>query len=607
MPALPRHDFQRQAELAKLARWLRTSTQDLAYLHTLDTATLQSLREACARQLLGENAGLFRRFASASKLLPGSVIGLIAERSLGPLLCARVAGEMPTERAVEISRHLKPEFMAATAIHLDPATASALTAALPFASILTVTRQLMAQGEYITLSDLVSLLPLPLIERILREIRHPAALLRTGFFISDEARLNAILERLPSDYLRDLIRAAADESQDLWPHALAMMSKVSRQWQTRLVHMAGEGDDAMLGSMVRGVMQHQLWDVALPLFALMPESQQRRILALPVLHNEAELRRLLQHAEQAQLWSSLLPLIPAMPESLRQLVSRLTDELSDATIQQLIASTHDLGLWAHGLLLFEFTAAPRRTALAELFAQSDDAVINSLLANVREQQRWHLLLTLLHDMHPDYQRRYLALAFFQDEKVLSALVQTCAQHDMWPALLELLAFMPTQSLLHIARLAEALDGDAIRRLTATLQTASQWLAALQLLSYMRPERRNLMTLQVLHHDDAGLNHILQSLHDHQAWLPLLTLLETLPDDVQYQWLERSLSLDATLRLALLQEAVTQHRCGPVLKHMATLAPAQRHPLQQLMRQLPATHFQQLQQHAQALGLDSLLS
>lgn len=599
-------DFRRQAELTKLSRLLHCTPAALDYLQALDVPALHNLRLSCTQQLLGEQRALFGRIAAASKLLPSTLVAFIAERTMGPLLCARIAGEMPAARAIEITRHLEPGFMARSAVFLEADKARELTAALPLSSVVKVTRKLMEQREYITLSDLVGTLPISLIESVLREVRDGEALLQTGFFIDDAQRLNDILDILPADYLNDLIRAAADESTDLWPHALALMSVVAPHWQARLVNMAADGDEDTLSSMVRGVVKHDLWAVTLPLMGLMTEANRRRVINLPVLQDDAVLRRILRAAEQHQLWNHLLPLIPLMELPLRQRAARLTDELSENTIRELVQAFYAQGLWPHGLLLIEHMGIVRRATIAELVAESSDEAIMSLLASVRENQQWQLILPLIDTMTEKAQQRFVSLPFFQNEAALHDIIRATDQHSLWKIMLPLVGLMQENEQRSVARFAEALDGEAIRRWSGSIDDARHWPLALQVIGFMRPERRTSIALQVSEHEDAVLNSMLRALHQTNDWPLLLNLLNEIPLEAQHRLLDRARQLDEGLRLQLLIAADKQGLCDPVLLRMAELPEDDRNSHRAVFLRLPADHLGNLRQRCQALGLSALL-
>ena len=87
-----------RAELIKLSRLAQVTEADLAFLEDVPLASLVKVRELTTERMFSDGRKLFQNLASASKLMPNSLTAMIAEKAFGPLLCARVAGEMPYQR-----------------------------------------------------------------------------------------------------------------------------------------------------------------------------------------------------------------------------------------------------------------------------------------------------------------------------------------------------------------------------------------------------------------------------------------------------------------------------------------------------------------------------
>lgn len=598
-------DFRKQAETVKLARLLHTSPDALSCVADLDADALLALRLSCARQLLDKHQALFSRIAAASKLLPVALVAFIAQRSIGPLLCARIAGAMSTRRSIEIAKHLPPAFMASSAIHLDAERARELTAALPISHVIAVTHELIAQKEFITLGDLVGTLPMSIISPVLQQIDNGEALLRSAFFVQDHTRLNEMLDALPFPQIKAVIAAAADESTDLWPHALALMSVVSPSWQQRLVLLAVEGDEATLASMIRGVVKHDLWTVTLPLLQLMPESGRQRMVNLPVLADDSVLRRLLAAAERQNLWQHLLPLAPLMNTALRQRMARLTDELSEESIRTLVNLAHERELWGEALLLVEHMGIVRRATIAELMAESSDEAVTSLLNTVHREQQWQLILPLVATMTEKAQQRFVSLPLFRELTVQQDILQAADRHSLWATMLPLLALMPEEVRLSVAHSAEHLDAEALRRWSGNIREPRHWQLALAFMTDMSEARRAIIAEQFCQHEDAVLHSLLQAFSQDSQWQPLLDFLVALPAATQQVLLVRGGSLKPELRLQLLL-AADERGQNIMLQRIAELPASEHESFRRLTLELPAGHQDQLRQRCQQLGFASLL-
>jgi hypothetical protein len=599
-------DFRKHAERVKLARLLHTSPEALAYLDTLDMATLQTLRFSCRRFLLEEHRGFFRRVATAMRILPTALVAMLAERVLGPLLCARVADELDTARVLQLVRHLDTGFVASVAVHVETDQARELAIALPLSEVLEISRLLVERREYSLLGDLVSNLPLSLIEAMLRTIRDGEALLRIAFFVENTQRLSDILDVLPPDQVMSVIRAAADENTDLWPEALALISVVKPHWQRRLVSMAVDGDEATLASMVRGVVKNDLWVTALPLLELMTENHRRRVINLPVVHDEAVLRQLLHAASGHQLWQFLLPLIPLMDAPLRRLVTRLTEALDDADMITLVEAFRVHQQWPAGLQMMEGMSSARRQLLASQIASCPDNSLEKLAAAVYEQQLWPLFFPLVAVLPAGAASRLITLPLFQEDRVLHDIVNAAHLHHLWPHILPFAEQLPERESRRLAIAAESMTYAQTQQLVCSLDRAEHWAQALRLMSYMRQERRTAIALQVSDQHDGVLNHMLRSLHETSSWGLLLDLIVILPEDTQHQLIVRASSLDARLRARLLVFAEQNQLSDTVLLRMAEMPPAELAPHRAIIPYLPPENLATLRKRCSELGITALL-
>jgi hypothetical protein len=107
-------ELARRAEILKLARVLRLEAGQLGYLGAVDPASIRALRERISDSLFEADRTQFQRLAALSRLLPAGLTAVVAEKAMGPLLCARVCGLLPADRAVEIANKLPTAFLAQT-------------------------------------------------------------------------------------------------------------------------------------------------------------------------------------------------------------------------------------------------------------------------------------------------------------------------------------------------------------------------------------------------------------------------------------------------------------------------------------------------------------
>ena len=231
-----------RAEAAKLARLLRLDGPEaLAFVYGVPAEELRRYREELTDLLFDGDRLTFQRLANAARLLPARTAARVAQRALGPLICARVTGLVEPSRAADIARSFSVEFLAQLAAELDPRRAIDVITAMPHDAVCDVAVAMAADGEHVAMGRFVAHLDraalLDCIARLGDE-----DLLRVAFVLEDEDRLGALLELVGSE------RAAA-----LFAHAAAFGPP--GQAEDLLAHLAAGGpraDPARGGSRVAG-------------------------------------------------------------------------------------------------------------------------------------------------------------------------------------------------------------------------------------------------------------------------------------------------------------------------------------------------------------------
>jgi hypothetical protein len=197
-----------KAEVLKLARLLRRDPETLSYLERLDPEDLREFREQLTEMLFSAHAGALGRLAAASKLLPVGVTASIAERALGPVLTARIAGLLDPPRAVEVASRLPGPFLADVAAEIDPRRAGAVIALIPPDQIAEVTRELVHRAEHVTIGRFVGRLSTEARLAALAMIDH-VTLLQVAFVVEEDAGLQQMFDDVPPEQRPDLVEAAA--------------------------------------------------------------------------------------------------------------------------------------------------------------------------------------------------------------------------------------------------------------------------------------------------------------------------------------------------------------------------------------------------------------
>lgn len=275
-------DLLTRAELIKLARVLGTEPARLAFLGTFGHLELRELTDRISAALFDEHRAALRRLADASRLLPATLVAKMSELVFGPVLSARVAGLMPTDRAIEVARKLKTKFLADVTIQLDPRSAAQLLARMPQQIVVDVARLLLERGEFVTMGRFVDDLPDAAIRAVIDNVPDDAALVRIAGYVEQRERLIELIEMISPEQLQRSIAAVAAGPDDLQLSGLVMMSRLSDRQQGRVGDIAvGLGPDAVkklvaaaarLGAsdVLRNVLRHLSAEGKLGLVKLVP-------------------------------------------------------------------------------------------------------------------------------------------------------------------------------------------------------------------------------------------------------------------------------------------------------------------------------------------------
>ncbi len=343
--------LQRQAEVLKLARLLGIETRALASLEKLDAESIRSFREKVSHRLFDADAARLKRVALASKLLPVPLIALLAEQVFGALLCARVAGLIAPDRAAEVAQRLRTPFLADVSLEIDPRRVREVIQRIPISKLVEVALELARRGEYVVLARFVDVVSTAAIKAVMDSLTDNGALLRIAFFVEDKSRINDLLGLLPVERLRDIILIAADDSEDLWSEALALINDVSPEWRKKLGEMAATLDDNILLSMARAAQNKNLWSAVLPVVAVLGAPHQKRLVNLPIMHELPVLSRVLDTAEQDRLWPQLLPLLPMMDEAGQECLAVAAEQLDDTAFGHVFEAVNAARSWAPLIVL----------------------------------------------------------------------------------------------------------------------------------------------------------------------------------------------------------------------------------------------------------------
>jgi hypothetical protein len=331
-----------EAEVLKIARLLGVQPEQLAFLKKLDAATIRQLRQQATASLFDADAHLFHRVAASTRLLPAKITALIAERALGPLLCARIAGLLPADRAVDIAKRLHTLFLADVCLEIDPRHVRELIAGMPSDRVVEVACELARREEHIVMARFVDCLPQPTLRAILGALHDDAALLRIGCFVEDPIQLSAVIDLLSEKRLRNMIVAAIEGDTDLWPEALGLINNIEAPQRQRMAAIAAQLDEPLLLRMIRRTQQQELWAAMLPVFAEMRSDELLRLARLRLPDEDAVLESMIRAADAADLWTQMLPLVARMDAPLQRRAAAAAERVGADLVVRLDAGLRAL-------------------------------------------------------------------------------------------------------------------------------------------------------------------------------------------------------------------------------------------------------------------------
>jgi hypothetical protein len=390
-------ELEARAEVLKLERLLEVDAGEFAFLAELPSEDLRALREQATERLFGASA--LGNVAGAARLLPAGVIATIAQRTFGPLLCARAAGGVDPRTAIEVARRLPPEFLADVSIHLDPRRVAKIIAGVPVDLVPGVARILGERREYVTMGRFLAFVSDAAIGAAMG-VLDDEALVRTAFVLEHKDRLDHAIGLLPPERLPGVLRFAA--AHDLWPEALDLLDQLSDARRGPIADVVAAEAQDILDSLVAAVHQSGLWDVMLPLVQTMQPISRERLAHVSTFHEPAVLRGIVVAAASAPgLWADLVPLLGVLPADVQGYLPQIIADLDLALIDRVVAEAAKSPETLVPLIdIASRIQGPGRTAVIDLIDGADEALARPLVIHFGDlPQAGALLRSLPEDVH----------------------------------------------------------------------------------------------------------------------------------------------------------------------------------------------------------------
>lgn len=268
------HDLELQAEREKLGRLLDATADELEVLNTIGIEGMRQLRATVEAHIFDRGAKRFAGLAKSSRLLPGKISAVIAQRALGPRLAAQVTGLLEPEVAVGLSKHISTPFQADLCQFLDPRRAGPVLRAMPVPVVVETSRELVAREEFITMARFVEDLRDEQIQAV-TAILAADAMLWIGFYVESGRRLSQLMAMLDDAAVLETMRVAAEN--DWWAQSLSIMARADERTTTRMTHLLAWADPDLCLSLLESVTELDLWEPLQGVLAHSEDSDLRRL------------------------------------------------------------------------------------------------------------------------------------------------------------------------------------------------------------------------------------------------------------------------------------------------------------------------------------------
>lgn len=307
-----------RAEIRKLARLLGVKPDRLSFLEREGAGPIRRVREAQVELLFRQEHRLFERLARWFGWLPSWTLAFFA-RLLGPVLVARVAGELKARHAVEVCARLPAPFLAEAAMNLDPRRARDLVRRLPTPLVVDAAKELARRGDRMTVGRFVDFVSDDALGQVVA-ILDDETLLGAAFYLESRTHLDHVIRLLPEERLGRILALAGDSPMHA-TSVLSILTEGSHSMRRRMGDLLAAEPEKVLLSLMRTAHEEGLWAEILPVMHSLSPQTMCEVVNLSILEEPAVLQSIGDAADAQDLWGIVLPMIEMMEESIRSAVA----------------------------------------------------------------------------------------------------------------------------------------------------------------------------------------------------------------------------------------------------------------------------------------------
>lgn len=310
-----------RAELLRIANLVGVAAEDIEFIGTLSSEALYDFRQLLIELYFEENPAL-KRFAKAANVLPSALIAKATVEAIGPILAARIVGEVETKAALGVLKRVPIEFACDVAIQTDPRRIEAMFTASPTEISNAIADELIRRKEYVAIGQLITFV----IDEVMDHALANASdidVLYSSFLVESKERLNHGVAMLSDDRIASIVQTAGNEK--MWMEALDLVSHLEFEEFGRIVTQVMSLPAEILDELVEFIDTEDLWYVGVPAICLnddpapgaaallraKPAVRKRFAAAAADPDYADDLRELLEKVDEPELVKLLSPLIAA--------------------------------------------------------------------------------------------------------------------------------------------------------------------------------------------------------------------------------------------------------------------------------------------------------
>lgn len=324
------------AEIIKLARILKVSEQQLAFLQSLAPESLRQFRFAIIELLQNQQKTRFRHLAIWVRWLPNRFSIFLVKNFLDPLIVAQIAVHLSTENLYQISKHLPANTLAAISVYLDPRLARELLVYFTTHQIKDIANILLQQRDFVTMGRFVGMLSDDVVQDIAQMIEQESDLLEIAFYIESRERIDHLVHVLPKARIEKALLIICDPAQRLvWPKLLALMSHIGYELKRDLGDLAVQQGEKVINAIIQAAQEDQLWEDMLPVVACLSDQAQRYVANLPALRQIEIIQSIVAAADHCDLWPDMLVVVNYMQDAAREAVAKAIAQIDEEVLQHI--------------------------------------------------------------------------------------------------------------------------------------------------------------------------------------------------------------------------------------------------------------------------------